>query len=403
MMKVVQINAVYEYSSTGRTTMEMHNFLLNRGFESFVFCSNIHQPEKNVFRVGNKYDYKLHSLMSHLADTQGLHSKNSTKMLLKHLEDIQPNVVILRNLHANYINYRLLLKYLADKDIPTIVVLHDVWAFTGHCCHYTEDNCSKWQKGCNRCPALKKYNKSWFFDNSSNNFKIKYDSFRAIPRLSVIGVSKWVTDEARKSPIFSNAKLIHHIYNWIDLSKFKPLDGSSIRYKLKLKDRFTIVSCAQGWSELKGLSQILEVAKHLPEDRFVLVGSIAYDGYLPDNVISVGVAANADELALYYSMADVLLVCSLQETFGKVSAESLACGTPIITNNRTANPEIAGEGCGVICEHLSVDEILTAIKKLKVEGKGAYNEKCMSRAKTEFCFDTQMDRYLKLFNEMQLL
>lgn len=400
-MKVVQINAVYEYSSTGRTTTEMHNFLLNIGIDSFVFCSNMHQPEKNVFKIGNKYDYKFHSLMSRLTDTQGLHSKNSTQLLLNHLDEIQPNIVILRNLHANYIHYPSLLNYLAKNDIPTVVVLHDVWTFTGHCCHYTEDNCSKWQTGCNQCPALRKYNKSWFYDNSANNFKLKLDCFRAIPRLAVIGVSKWVADEARMSPVFTNAKLVHYIYNWIDLTKFKPVDGTLIRDKLNLEERFTIVSCAQGWSEAKGLSKIFEVAKLLPENRFVLVGSMSYTGEFPQNVISVGATASTDELALYYSMADAFLVCSLQETFGKVSAESLACGTPIITNNFTANPEIMGKDCGVICVNNTVEEILDAITTLKVNGKDSYTDNCLSRAKTEFCFDIQMKKYLKLFNDMQ--
>ena len=75
------------------------------------------------------------------------------------------------------------------KDIATIVVLHDVWIFTGHCCYYKEDNCDKWLTSCNHCPAQNKYNKSWFWDNSEFNFK-KMNLFSAIPRLSVIGVSK---------------------------------------------------------------------------------------------------------------------------------------------------------------------------------------------------------------------
>ena len=36
-MKIVQINAVYEYSSTGRTTREMHLSLIDRGVDSYVF------------------------------------------------------------------------------------------------------------------------------------------------------------------------------------------------------------------------------------------------------------------------------------------------------------------------------------------------------------------------------
>ena len=399
-MKVVQVNAVYEYSSTGRTTTEMHDFLRTHGVESYVFCSNKHIPEINVYQVGNKRDYKIHSLMSHLTDSQGLHSKRSTKQLLKQLDGIQPDVVVLRNLHANYIYYPALLKYLMKKDIATIVVLHDVWMFTGHCCYYTEDHCDKWLTGCHHCPALGKYNKSWFWDTSVSNFKRKYDLFRAIPRLAVIGVSKWVAEEAKKSPIFANAKYIDYIYNWIDLNKFKPVDGVLIREKLGLGNRFTIVSCAQGWSEVKGLLKIFEVAKQMPEERFVLVGRMVYEGELPSNVITVGVTASTDELARYYSMADTLLVCSVQETFGKVSAEALACGTPVIANNSTANPEIAGDECGLSFENNSVDEIIFAVKKMKADGKFSLSHKCVERATTEFNFDLQAAKYMKLFNDM---
>lgn len=399
-MKVVQINAVYEFSSTGRTTMEMHEYLYSQGIESHVFCTNKSIPEINVNKIGNYRDYKIHSLLSHLTDGQGLYSKRSTKKLLIRLDEIKPDVVILRNLHANYIYYPSLLKYVADKDIATIVVLHDVWTFTGHCCYYTVENCDKWKTFCHHCPALGNYNKSWFWDNSSSNFKKKLELFRAIPRLSVIGVSKWVADEAKQSPIFANAKYIDYIYNWIDLKIFFPHDGSAIRQKLNLKDHFIVISVAQGWCEGKGLLKIFEVAKRLPDVFFVLVGSMAYTGSVPDNVISAGVTSNVIELAQYYSMADVLLVCSVQETFGKVSAEALSCGIPILANNATANPEIAGKECGMSFENNEVNQIVAAIKKIQAVGKQAYFQKCVNRATTEFNFDIQIQKYMKLFNDM---
>lgn len=400
-MKVVQINAVYEYSSTGRTTMEMHEYLHSQGIESHVFCTNKSIPENNVNKIGNNRDYKIHSLLSHFTDGQGLYSKKSTKKLLIRLDEIKPDIVILRNLHANYLHYPSLLKYIADKDIATIVVLHDVWTFTGHCCYYTVDNCDKWKTFCHHCPALSSYNKSWFWDNSSSNFKKKMELFRAIPRLSVIGVSKWVADEAKQSPIFANAKYIDYIYNWIDLKKFFPYDGSAIRQKLNLKDYFIVVSVAQRWCEGKGLFKISETAKRLPNVFFVLVGSMDYTGSIPVNVISVGVIPSVTELAQYYSMADALLVCSVQETFGKVSAEALSCGIPIIANNATANPEIAGKECGMSFDGNDVNQIVAAIEKIQTVGKQAYFQKCLNRATTEFNFDIQIKKYIKLFKDMK--
>ena len=121
---------------------------------------------------------------------------------------------------------------------------------------------------------------------------------------------------------------------------------------------------------------------------------------MPDNVISVGVTSNVSELAQYYSMADALLVCSVQETFGKVSAEALACGTPVLANNVTANPEIAGAECGLTFENNDVDEIVAAIEKMKQTGKQCYTHKCIKRATGELNFDTQIQKYLNFFQTM---
>lgn len=399
-MKIVQINAVYEYSSTGRTTMEMHEYLCSHGIDSYVFCTNKNIPEYNVFKIGCILDYKIHSLLSHLTDGQGLFSKISTKKLLSSLDEIKPDIVILRNLHANYINYPLLLKYLASHDIATIVVLHDVWTFTGHCCYYSIDKCDKWKTSCHDCPALNKYNKSWFWDNSTSNFRKKMELFQSIPRLAVIGVSKWVANEAKQSPIFSKARYIGYIYNWIDLKKFCPQNCIDIRSKLQLGNCYTVLSVAQNWSRNKGLSVIFNVAKRLSDVRFILVGTMSYKGNLPENVISVGVTSNVTELAQYYSLADALLVCSLQETFGKVSAEALACGTPVLSNNSTANPEIAGDECGLSFENSNVDQIIDCIDKMKNIGKAFYVKRCINRAISEFNFNIQIQKYMDLFKEM---
>ena len=51
---------------------------------------------------------------------------------------------------------------------------------------------------------------------------------------------------------------------------------------------------------------------------------------------------NSETLAQIYTAADVLLSCSLGEGFGLPVAESMACGTPAIATNFSAQPEIVG-------------------------------------------------------------
>ena len=248
------------------------------------------------------------------------------------------------------------------------------------------------------CNLMRNDNKSLFFDTSTSMFRMKKKLFNSIPRLAVVGVSDWVTNEAKKSPVFANAKIFQRIYNWIDLKKFHPFDSSSLREKMGINNYFTVLSVAQGWNEAKGLFKIFEVANKMPDVKFVLVGRMAYYGIFPDNVISVGTTSNVQELAQFYSMADVLLVCSVQETFGKVSAEALACGTPVIANNSTANPEIADEKCGLSFNNNDVTEIISAIENMRSRLQNHdLKEICVQRALNEFDFNKQIKKYLSLF------
>ena len=212
-MKILQINAVNAIASTGRNARELGDFLLSQGHDSVIAYSKGPSLDKNrEFIIGNNIDEKLHGLLSRISGMQGYFSRGATKKLLSFMDEYSPDVVVLNNLHANYINLPLLLGYLAKKDIATVAVLHDCWFYTGKCCHYTAKGCYKWKESCGACPQLKKYNKSWFFDRTEKMLADKKKLFGAIPRLAVVGVSDWITEEARKAPVFTNAKIFKRIW-----------------------------------------------------------------------------------------------------------------------------------------------------------------------------------------------
>ena len=52
---------------------------------------------------------------------------------------------------------------------------------------------------------------------------------------------------------------------------------------------------------------------------------------LPNNVIGLQRTANQQELAEYYSAADVFINPTYQDSLPTVNMEALACGTPVIT------------------------------------------------------------------------
>lgn len=393
-MRIVQINAVYKLASTGRTTMEMHEYLQQNDIESYVFCSNMSDSNHKIYRIGTGWDHKMHALWSRIFGKQAFFSCFATKKMLKMMDEIQPDVVILRNLHGNYVNLPMLLKYLAENDIATIVVMHDSWFFTGHCTYYFSIQCERWKTECKNCALIREDNASLFFDTSTFMFRKKKVLFDAIPRLGVIGVSDWITNEAKKSVILSNAKIYQRVYNWIDLKKFYPRDITKLKEKHGIDNEFVVLGVATSWNESKGLSHFLKLANKLPDIKIILVGKVAVDIPRMNNLICVGRTANVDELAEYYSLADTLLVSSPQETFGKVAAEALACGTPVISNDRTANPEVAGAECGIITHDNDDMEILAAVRKIRKLGKEYYSGKCIERAKANFLSSAQIEKYI---------
>ena len=400
-MKVVHINAVYKYGSTGRSLMELNEDLNHLGVESHCACSRTYGCP-DVYQIGDEKSIKLHGLFSRLSGKQGYFSKQNTKKLLRYIDSLSPDVVHLHNLHANYVHLPMLLSYLAKKDIATVIMLHDCWFFTGKCMHYTTQGCYKWETHCENCPQIHEGNNSWFFDRTKSVHEDRIRLFQAIPRLAIVGISDWVTNECRRSPIAKNAKITKRVYLWIDLDKFHPVNADKKRAELGLTDKFVILGVAEQWGNPKGLDRFLHLATQIsPEKQIVLVGNPAPDVELPDNVLCVGKTSSQEELAAFYSLADVFVTFSYQETFGKVSAEAIACGTPVVCYNSTACPELVGKNCGIVVEKTDENGIFEAVNEIQRNGKAQYSEQCVRFANENFSRQKLTREFIEIYEELE--
>lgn len=401
-MKVLQINAVYRYLSTGRSTQEFDNMLLCAGWESAIAYSvGKAESSDREYLIGSNWGQKAHALLSRITGLQGYYSAGATRKLLHFMKGYKPDVVVLRNLHANYIHLPILQKYLAENDIPTVAVLHDCWFYTGKCCHYTVAGCNRWQQGCGNCPAKKKYNVSWFFDRTKKMLRDKKKGFGAIPRLGVVAVSDWLLKEAQNAPVFQNATEICRIYNWVDTTIFAPGD-SPLREQLGLKDKKVILCAASIWNGNKGLHTVLRIAGKLKEsEQLIMVGQVPAGTKIPPNVIYMPPTEDLNKLAQIYNAADVFMQPSLEETFGKVTAEALACGVPVVCFDSTANPELVGPGCGVVVPASDEGELLVQTRRILKEGKEKYKNNCREYAIAHFSGSKNMQQYIELFERLQ--
>jgi glycosyltransferase involved in cell wall biosynthesis len=73
-----------------------------------------------------------------------------------------------------------------------------------------------------------------------------------------------------------------------------------------------------------------------------------------------------EELGALYRGATIFALPSRYEGFGIPLLEALACGTPSIASNRSAQPEVAGDAALLVCPD-DVDEIASALDRLWVD------------------------------------
>lgn len=401
-MKVVQINATCGAGSTGRTCVELAEALWEKGHDCTILYGNGSSEYLHGIRVSSDRAVKINGLLARLTGLNAAFSRRATRNILRQLKQIRPDIVHLRNLHSHYVNLNRLLKYLADNDIATVLTLHDCWPFTGKCTHYTADGCSRWEEGCRECPRLKKDIPSWFFDRTPRMWRDKKKGFLSIPRLGVTGVSDWITEEARRS-FLGGARILRRIYNWIDLTVFCPRTGN-IREKYGIPDgKFLILCIGAQWSTGSSkYSDLLKLAEKMEEDmHLVLVGRLpAGQREIAPRITSIGYVQDTGELARLYSVADVYVHLSREDTFGKVIAEALACGTPAVVYRSTACPELIGPGCGYIAEPGDMEQVGGYIRQICREGKAAYTEACLSWCRSHFDKDRLVQETIDLYREL---
>lgn len=120
---------------------------------------------------------------------------------------------------------------------------------------------------------------------------------------------------------------------------------------------------------------------------------------LPPNIIGIKRTANINELAQIYSAADVFVNPSVEETFGLVTAEALACGTPAIVFDSTPGEEIVVDGCGYVAEISNIDAMREFIDQVRRDGKAAYSEQCVKRI-NNFDKRYRFEDYIELYERL---
>ncbi|WP_026810764.1 glycosyltransferase [Arenibacter latericius] len=401
MIKLLQINSVVNTGSTGRIAEDIGEYVMSMGWESYIAYGRYgNKSNSKLIRFGSKCSNYNHVLLTRLFDKHGFGSKSATQNLIQKIETINPDIIHLHNLHGYYINLQVLFNYLSTKTTPVIWTLHDCWSFTGHCVHFENIQCLKWQVLCTKCPQKKSYPKSLLYDNSNINYLMKKELFNSVKNLTIVPVSYWLQNLVEKS--FLNKKNIKTIHNGVDTKIFNNIKSKSVIDLYNLQDKFIILGVANIWGNGKGLNDFIKLSNYTNKDEIIVLIGLNNNQIksLPDNILGIKQTESVSELCDFYCAADVFVNPTYQDSFGLVNIESLSCGTPVITYQTGGSPETISDETGIVVEQGNIKGLLNAIRHIKDLTKEHYSDACIQRAQKVFDKNLKYKEYFDLYNDL---
>ena len=337
--KYVQIN-VYSGTWADSVVFGKHYELQDQGVESYVFWARgNHEQNEYMMKIASYPESCVDALQTRLDGKAGFHSKRITKRLLRRLEEIDPDVVHLHVLLGYYINIELLFNWLYNHRCQVIWTLHDCWAFTGHCIHFSHAQCFQWKTRCANdypCPQTKTYPETVCGRNVGWNFDRKKQLFTMLPkdRFSLVAPSQWLANLVAQS--FLSGYPLRVVPNIVDPCVYKPTE-STFREKHNLQNTIIVLGVSASWTERKGLLDFLRLANDLGDSYAVVLIGLKTNQIRHirkksgDRLVLLPKTETPHELAEAYTAADVFFNPTKEDNYPTVNLESEACGTPVIT------------------------------------------------------------------------
>jgi len=250
------------------------------------------------------------------------------------------------------------------------MTLRDMWMLTGHCACPAAD-CERWKTGCGQCPDLQTA-PAIDVDGTATNWQRKRKSIQK-SRMRIITVSDWLRQQVQSCPIFDD-KPVFTVYNGLDEKVFTPGNQQHARNKLGIPhDAFVVMLAGQsieGTFNRGGgaVDFALTALNENKNDVFPLfVGhsatTVAARWGKPCHTLPF---QTPTELAECYRAADLTLVASQHESFGRIPAESQMCGTPVVAFRIGGLAEvIMHEKTGLLVENEDATGLGAAIHRLQ--------------------------------------
>jgi glycosyltransferase involved in cell wall biosynthesis len=296
------------------------------------------------------------------------------------------------------LNYPILFKFLKGFHCKIFWTLHDPWAYTGHCSGYLLKNCSKFETGCQQCPALKGYPKSYGIDQSKRNYFLKRSLFQPLKdKITLIVPSEWLKFQIFLSFLKNfQVKLIHNGISIPELDKSK--DNTYLSKYRRILSKKIVLGIAAYWEERKGLKFFLELASMTNIDyHIVIIGNVKrWQSKKSKNISFLGQIKNRSEINFLMSHSLCFVNPTLEDNFPTTNLEAQSCGIPVITFDTGGSKESISHNSGIVTKSKSVDSIHKAIEAIQKSKNQFTPQQCIANA-LNFNVDSFTIKYLELF------
>ena len=292
---------------------------------------------------------------------------------------------------------------------PLVWTIHDCWALTGGCIYSFE--CNRWLSGCKGfCP----YPRVGAFPFRTLMPALHWFVKKQVctrSDLSLVVASDWTRERVQRSPLLSGLPC-RKIPFGIDIAMFSAGSKAAARERLGIarEQRVIAFRAASLKCDLyKGMRWIHEALRlyqpKMPVCLLAIEDGSDFLQYWPKYAVFSMGWIDGDRLVDVLRAADVFLMPSIQESFGLMAVEAMACGTPVITFDGTSLPGVIRVGDlagGVSVPSRDSAALAEALGRLieDVERTDRLSKEARILAEREYSHEAYVRQHLVLYEEV---
>jgi len=409
-LKILHIVGGNLSGGAARGAYWLHQGLRKTGVDSKILVQQTDVKDKNVISLTNNKTTKLKQIiLSNLDQSPVWLYKNRNRVIFS-AGFLGNNIFKTREykeadiIHLHWICGGMFsISQIGKIQKPVVWTMRDMWPMTGGC-HYCAMDCKRYETGCGYCSQLNSQSK---YDLSYFILKKKRASFSK--NMKMVGISNWLSDCAKRSFLFKDFD-IRTIFNNVNTKDFFPVEKSVARDVLGLpNNKKIILAGAQNLKDFyKGFDKYLEAIRQLKDkSNFFLL----FFGNMDENIItqsgfeykSLGFLHDIVSLRLAYSASDVFVAPSIMDAFGKTLAESMSCGTPVVSFDATGPKDIVDHKInGYKAKPFDTSDLAVGINWV-LSDENRHKELCVkAREKAVESFDIEKiaGQYAELYGEV---